>query len=267
MSAAQQQAQNFRTAVLAAEDREQAFIDLAPDYVSESSSESYAEDPDRSLSQGLVGSSLSSIYGDWLRDEDRAAGDIEVFEASSGYYVVLFLDRYLDETPTVDIRHILVKAEVPEDDPETEDVDESDAAPTQEALDAAKAEAEGLLEQWQAGDKTAESFGALAQENSDDSGSASEGGLYERVKKGQMFADFDAWIFDEARQPGDTTLMENPQEGQQGWHVIYFQSWEPSDWEYTADNAVRSQRVSDWLDGLTEGLEAVKADGIQYVGK
>ena len=269
MSAAQQQAQNFRTAILAAEDREQAFIDLAPDYVSESSSESYAEDPDRSLSQGLVGSSLSSIYGDWLRDEDRAAGDIEVFEASSGYYVVLFLDRYLDETPTVDIRHILVKASVPEDDPETEDVDESDAAPTQEALDAAKAEAEGLLEQWQAGDKTAESFGALANEHSDDTSSTanSNGGLYERVEKGQMFADFDAWIFDEARQPGDTTLMENPQEGQQGWHVIYFQSWEPSVWEYTADNAVRSQRVSDWLDGLTEGLEAVKADGIQYVGK
>ena len=267
MSAAQQQAQNFRTAVLAAEDREQAFIDLAPDYVSESSSESYAEDPDRSLSQGLVGSSLSSIYGDWLRDEDRAAGDIEVFEASSGYYVVLFLDRYLDETPTVDIRHILVKASVPEDDPETEDVDESDAAPTQEALDAAKAEAEGLLEQWQAGDKTAESFGALAQENSDDSGSASEGGLYERVKKGQMFADFDAWIFDEARQPGDTTLMENPQEGQQGWHVIYFQSWEPSVWASTADEAIRGQRLTDWIDGLTEGLEAVQADGIKYVGK
>ena len=266
MSAAQQQAQNFKTAVLAAEDREQAFIDLAPDYVSEASQESYAEDPDRSLSEGTVGSYLSSYYREWMQDEDRAAGDIEVFEASTGYYVVLFLDRYLDEDPTVDIRHILIKAETAEDDPDTEE-DESAAAPTQEALDAAKAEAESLLAQWEAGDKTAESFGALAQENSDDSGSASEGGLISRVEKGDMFADFDAWIFDEARQPGDTTLMENPQDGQQGWHVIYFQSWEPSVWESTADEAIRSQRVTDWLDGLTEGLEAVEGSGAKYVGE
>ena len=267
MEAAHQKAQNLRTAVMAADDREQAFIDLIPDYVSESTRDSYLEDPDRSLSQGYMGSSLSSVYGDWLRDADRTAGDIEIFEGSTGYYVVLFLDRYLDENPTVDIRHILVKAEVPADDPETEDVDESDVAPTQEALDAAKTEAEELLAQWEAGDKTAESFGTLAQENSDDSGSASKGGLISRVEKGEMFADFDAWIFDEARQPGDTTLMENPQDGQQGWHVIYFQSWEPSVWESTADSAIRSQRVTDWLDGLTEGLEAVQADGIKYVGK
>ena len=269
MAAAQEQARNFRTAVLAAGDREQAFIDLAPDYVSEANRESYADDPDRSLSEGVTGSSLNAYYREWMQDPDRAAGDVEVFEGGTGWYVVLFLDRYLDETPTVDIRHILIKAETPQDDPDTEDVDESEAGPTQESLDVAKATAEDLLAQWEAGDKTAESFGELANEHSDDTSSTanSNGGLYERVEKGQMFAGFDAWIFDEARQPGDTTLMENPQDGQQGWHVIYFQSWEPSVWAYTADSAIRSQRLTDWIDGLTEGLEAVQADGIKYVGK
>ena len=266
MAAAQEQARNFRTAVLAAEDREQAFIDLAPDYVSESSSESYAEDPDRSLSQGLVGSSLSSIYGDWLRDEDRAAGDIEVFEASSGYYVVLFLDRYLDETPTVDIRHILVMAELTqEDDETTEDVDESQI-PTQEALDAAKAEAEDILAQWEAGDKTAESFGELANEYSDDPGSNTIGGLYQQVEQGQMFADFDAWIFDEARQEGDTGLVENPQSGQQGWHVIYFQGWDDPAWKLTVENTFRTDDTSEWMSEIQEGLEATEGSGMNYVG-
>ena len=271
MAAAQQQARNFRTAVMAAEDREQAFIDLAPDYVSETTRDAYADDPDRSLSQGVQGAALSTSYREWLQDEARQSGDIEVLEASggTGYYVVLFLDRYRDETPTVDIRHILIKAEVPEDDPETEDVDESDAAPTQEALDAAKTEAEALLAQWEAGDRTAESFGALANEHSDDTSSTanSNGGLYSRVEKGQMFDDFDAWIFDEARQPGDTALVENPQDGQQGWHVIYFQSWEPAVWEYNADGNIRSQRLSDWLEEAVEGMEAVQADGIRYVGE
>ena len=266
MAAAEQKARNFMTAVMAAEDREAAFIELAPDYVSEANQESYAEDPDRSLSSGTVGSNLNSTYASWLQDSARTAGDIEVFEGSSSYYVVMFLDRYLVEDPTVNIRHILIQAETPADDPDTEDVDESDVAPTQEALDEAKATAEDLLAQWEAGDRTAESFGELASQHSDDTGSASNGGLISRVEKGDMFADFDAWIFDEARQPGDTTLMENPQDGQQGWHVIYFQSWEPSVWEYTADSTIRSQRVSDWVDGLTEGLEAVQAGGIQYVG-
>lgn len=82
---------------------------------------------------------------------------MEVIEGSGGYYVVLFLDRYLDETPTADIRHILIKAELTqEDDAATSDVDES-AVPTQEALDAAKAEAEDLLAQWESGERTAES--------------------------------------------------------------------------------------------------------------
>ena len=74
--------------------------------------------------------------------------------------------------PTADIRHILVKAELTqEDDPATEDVDES-TIPTDEAMEAAKAKAEDILSQWEAGDKTAESFGALAEEYSDDTGSA-----------------------------------------------------------------------------------------------
>ena len=102
-----------------------------------------------------------------------------VVEYDTGYYVVLFQERYLDETPTADIRHILIKAELTqEDDPATEDVDES-TVPTQEALDAAKAEAQSLLDEWNAGDKTAESFGALAEANSDDPGSNTNGGLYE----------------------------------------------------------------------------------------
>ena len=268
MAAAQQQARNFMTAVMAADDREAAFIELAPDYVSETNHDAYAEDPDRSLSQGVLGSVLSPSYGEWLQDASRQAGDIEVLEASggTGYYVVLFLDRYRDETPTVNVRHILIQAQVPEDDPDTEE-DESDVAPTQEALDAAKAEAESLLAQWESGDKTAESFGELANEYSDDPGSNTTGGLYERVEQGQFFDAFDAWLFDEARQEGDTTLIENPQDGQQGWHVVYFQSWEPAAWEYTADSAIRSQRLSDWLDEVTADLQAVQGSGIRYVGE
>ena len=138
---------------------------------------------------------------------------------------------------------------------------------SQEALDAAKAEAERLLSEWESGDKTAESFGALAEANSDDTGSNTNGGLYEQVSRGRMFDAFDAWIFDESRQPGDTTLVENPQDGQQGWHVIYFQDWDNPVWKNTADSSIRSQRLNDWVTSLTDVLEAVQGSGAKYVGE
>ena len=267
MDAAKAKADEFAAAVEAAEDKSAAFGELAPDYVVESSKETYANDPDYSLQTGTVGSSLNSNFSEWLQDESRVAGNVTVIEGSSSYYVVLFLDRYRNEDPTVDIRHILVKAELTqEDDPATEDVDES-TVPTQEALDAAKAEAERLLSEWESGDKTAESFGALAEANSDDTGSNTNGGLYEQVSRGRMFDAFDAWIFDESRQSGDTTLVENPQDGQQGWHVIYFQDWDNPVWKNTADSSIRSQRLNDWVTGLTDGLEAVQGSGAKYVGE
>ena len=266
MQTAEARANEFAAAVEAAEDKEAAFIDLAPDYVSESSKESYESDPDYSLTTGLVGSSVSGrTYGEWLLKAERTAGDVGVVESSSGYYVVFFQERYRNETPTADIRHILIKAELTqEDDPDTEGVDES-TVPTQEALDAAKAEAQSLLDEWNAGDKTAESFGALAEANSDDPGSNTNGGLYEKVYKG-YFTIFDSWLFgEEARQPGDTTLIENTNSGQQGWHVVYYQGANDPVWKNTADSALRTEGLNTWLEEQTQGLEATQGDGLKYV--
>lgn len=273
LQAAKTQADRFAALVEEADDKEAEFIKLAPDYVAESRRANYEEDPDYSLAEGVNGGTLSTnamyyglTYATWLMEDGRKAGDVTVVEGSSGYYVVLFLDRYLDEGDTANIRHILVKAELTqEDDEATEDVDES-RIPTQEALDAAKAEIDSLMAQWEGGDKTAESFGALAAEHSDDTGSASNGGLIENVYQGQTFPAFNDWCLDPARQTGDTTILENPQEGQQGWHAIYFDSWQPPLWKVTADTALRNDKMTAWMDGLTEGLETVRGDGAQYVG-
>ena len=260
MEAAKAQADAFAAALNGAEDKQAAFDQLLPDYVDEEDAETFGSP------YTTVGSGLPSTFSEWMQEDGRTAGDVTVAESSNGYYVVLFLDRYLDETPTVDIRHILVMAELTqEDDETTEDVDESQI-PTQEALDAAKAEAEDILAQWEAGDKTAESFGELANEYSDDPGSNTIGGLYQQVEQGQMFADFDAWIFDEARQEGDTGLVENPQSGQQGWHVIYFQGWDDPAWKLTVENTFRTDDTSEWMSEIQEGLEATEGSGMNYVG-
>ncbi|MBP1737384.1 MAG: peptidylprolyl isomerase [Oscillospiraceae bacterium] len=208
-----------------------------------------------------VGSSLSSLYSSWLEDSSRTAGDSDIVEYDGGdtsysYYVMLFTNRYQDETPTVDIRHILIKAELPTDDTSTTDVDESSDTPTDDAMQTAHDKAADLLNQWTSGDQTAESFGDLADANSEDTGSNTNGGLYENVTEGQMFDAFNTWIMDSSRQPGDTTLIENTQSGQYGWHVVYFQSWENPVWKNSADSSLRSDDVQTWLDGLTDALTA-----------
>ncbi|MCI8478133.1 MAG: peptidylprolyl isomerase [Oscillospiraceae bacterium] len=235
-----------------------SFATLAARYESQSDGNTYTAD------QTARGSGLSSTYKEWLTNDSRKAGDVELFEASGGVYVVLFQDRYRNEEliGTADVRHILIKAETAES---SETDSSGNPIPSQEALDAAKAEAQSLLDQWKAGDQTPESFGALANEHSDDPGSNTNGGLYENIPQGQFFSGFNDWMFDPSRQVGDTELIENPQSGQQGWHVVYFQKKGELLWKYTAANALRSNEMSEWLTGLQADYAVQQDSGIKYV--
>lgn len=243
-------------------DREKTFIEIAPDYVAEAYKGAYAVES-YSLQQQVLGSTLSSggaAAGTWLMDSARKAGDVTAIETTTGYQVVLFLDRYLVNDPTVNVRHILIMAERPADDPQ--------GAPTQEAMDAAKAEAEALLAEWKAGEATAESFGALADEHSDDGGSRGNGGRYTYISKGDMVGVFNDWIFDPARQSGDTGLVcHNGEDAEYyGWHVIYFEKSEEPAWKGTAIQAKQNTDQTEWLSNLTEAMEAAATDGMTYVG-
>ena len=188
-----------------------------------------------------------------LTDEGREAGDLTVIEvADTGYWVLRFTDRFLDEESygSADVRHILVKAELTqEDDPSTEDVDES-TVPTQEALDASEAKAQEILDEYNAGDKTADSFGALAQQYSEDPGSAENGGLYEGITPSTSFLPaFIDWTFADGRESGDAGLVENDQEGQYGWHVMYLQDHTLT-WKVTAENALMSDALNTWVEEI-----------------
>ena len=163
----------------------------------------------------------TSFYYDWLMDPERQPGDATIFEQSTGYYLYVFDERWLDEHEPVDVRHILISA-MPEDDPDTEDVDESKNAPTDADYDAAYEKAQALLDQWLAGEATEDSFAALAEDNSADDGSNKNGGLYESVAYGDMIPNFNSWIFDPSRKAGDTGLVKNTLSTTKGWHIMYF---------------------------------------------
>ena len=85
--------------------------------------------------------------------------------------------------------------------------------------DACMAQAEALLESWQKHIKHNESiFADLAYKNSQDTGTAVDGGLYTDIRQGQLPEVLDSWCFDEVRQPGDTVILQS----EQGVHILYF---------------------------------------------
>jgi len=197
----------------------------------------------------------SGAVMDWLFDESRKEGDSTVIEVTeTGYYVVLFhsCERY--EYNTVDVRHILVQV----DQSGLDSTSESYEADLKALQDEAKAEAEAILNEWKNGAASEESFAALADEKSDDS---PEGGLYERVVKGQMVEEFEDWCFEEGRKKGDTGLVLTPY----GYHVMYFVGENDAYWAIQVENTLRSNDYDSWYTSLAGEPEVTEGRGMEYV--
>lgn len=216
-----------------------------------------------------AGTFNNTVYAEWLMDSARKDGDIEMFESEgNGYYVIQFHDSYFYDEPTVDVRHILIKAETDEN-AETNEYDVP--IPSQAQMDAAHDEAEELMKQFNLGERTAEAFGELAEEHSDDGRNsdgdlATAGGLYEDIHKGDMVENFNNWIFDETRQVGDVGLVVNKGPGYYGWHVVYFQATHEPEWLAQVRTDKSNADVTAWNDSVVEGYEAVTTSSFEKVG-
>ena len=203
----------------------------------------------------MNGGYISASYADWLKDAARQAGDVTRIEDGSDQYVVLFLDHKDANYPTVNVRHILIQADKGEDGTWSE-----------EALAAAKAEAERILAEYEAGDKTEESFAALAEQYSTDEGSREDGGLYENVAKGQMVQEFNDFCFAEGRKSGDTGIVYGTNGQYAGYHVMYYVGEGELYSNVIAENDLGSTAVGEWMAELTAPYSAEETFWIRRVG-
>lgn len=209
--------------------------------------------------RGISGSYLDALYAEWLRSADRKAGDVTLVEDEDAltFYVVEFMGRGRDQEISGDVRHIMVAAEQ----------DEGATAPTEEQYEAAKSKAEGILEQWKNGENPSEeTFATLAFTQSADAGSATNGGLYEKVSSQSGFiTEFADWATDPARKPGDTGLVKNTGSSTKGWHIMYFVGQNEPVWKDNARTALANEDGTEWLDGLVEAAEVTRLDALQNV--
>ena len=204
------------------------------------------------------GSSLAESYAEWMK-ADRKEGDVEVFadaeENPTGYNVVMFLSRGDNHYPTASVRHILVKAEADEEGNYSD-----------EAKQAALTKAEEILAEYKAGEKTEESFAALAEKYSEDEGSNTNGGLYENIYQGQMVPEFNDFCFG-GHKPGDTGIVYGESSSYAGYHVIYYVGDGPLYSNYLAKSQLQSDAMESWTNELNEACEVTEGFGFRFVGK
>ena len=196
------------------------------------------------------GSSLPEAYSEWLLDAARQPGDAASLENGDVTAVVMFLDRDTNDYYPVDFRHILIQAEDADGDGEF----------SQEEIDAAAASAQSIYAEWQAGEATEDSFAELANTYSTDGGSNTTGGLYEDVTKNQMVDPINDWLFDEARQPGDTAVLSYEGPNYTGTHVVYFVGAQEQTYaDQTADSTMRNDAFTEWLQSQIDAAEVTTA--------
>ncbi len=176
-------------------------------------------------------------YSEWAFADGREVGDTTVIEnvSTSGTestvtgYSVYYLTKtaYYESYLTKSVRHILL----------TES--------TYGTKDAAKAKLEEIMAGYDAGEKTEDAFAKLAEDYSED-GSRIRGGLYEEVVQDYMVQPFNDWIYDEARQPGDTGIIET----EYGWHGMYFVGDGREAWKVNAEGDLKDVKFSETLSDL-----------------
>lgn len=150
-----------------------------------------------------------------------------------------------------DVRHILIAVEGG-----TENEDEV-MEYTDEEWEACRKEAQAVLDEWLAGEATEESFTELTYVYSEDTGSNTNGGLYENLDSESGFVqEFVDWYMDESRKPGDYGLIRT----EYGYHVMYFVKSE-AQWLRNCRRGVMADLTSDVL---KEAREQYPIDEIEY---
>lgn len=203
---------------------------------------------DSSLTEGARKMTLSKELSDWLFADERQENDATIIEEMGGYRVVMFVEKYKPTSAgSYDSRHILFSIE--ESDPE-----KSDAK--------MKEQAEKILAEYQAGEKTEEAFAELAKEYSEDPGSAPNGGLIKGIQPGQLVPEYEEFCLDSDRKAGDVEIIKSSY----GYHIVYFVD-STEQWYVNIEQELRHKDQQDFMNKVNATTEIQQEKGIKYFGR
>lgn len=180
---------------------------------------------DGELKENMQYSDITSLLRAWLFDETRTEGDTTVIEDTTNnqYYVLSFVKRYLDETPSVNARIIMT----------------------------ADGNADAILEEWKSGEATEESFGVLADKYNEGTSFTADGGYYEAITSSGTQETMAAWMFDESRAAGDTTVIDT---GDGNAYVLYYAGPNDPEWKLTVRDEILGETIENYLQEISKDI-------------
>lgn len=170
-------------------------------------------------------SSVPSAIRDWLFDSARKANDTSVIEDTDNntYYAVKFVDRYLDETPTADIRLITVNTD--------------------------ETTGQAVVDEWKEGEATEDSFAALYDTYNSDTGYQVDGGLMEGITTDNVPSEVADWALGSGRASGDVDFVET----ESGTcYVMYYVGLNDPDWKLDVKSTLLSQAQTEYMNQIAE---------------
>ena len=164
------------------------------------------------------------ILQDWLFSDERKEGDSTVIEDSlnSRYYAVEFVQRYLSESLSADIRVVMT----------------------------AEGNADAIYDEWKSGAATEESFGEICNKYNDVTLGTPDGGLYEGLKSATLATELQDWIFSTERKAGDTAVIAP--EGDDYTYVVYYVAPNKAEYILEIQDEIANERMAEYMDGIVE---------------
>lgn len=188
------------------------------------------------LKENVKMASAVYLIRDWLFDESRKAGDTTILEdtVSNKYYVLAFEKRYLDSTPSVNLRVVTT----------TDD-------------------GQAILEEWKAGEATEESFAELCDKYSADK--STEGGLFENITKSNLNKNLADWLYAEGRKAGDVEIIPIDETYT---YVVYFIGQDRPEWQLDIESTLSDETMTAYVEEISADCEVVDTyDNLPYIKK
>lgn len=164
-----------------------------------------------------------TYFRQWLGDEAREPGDVQVAEAENGYYIAMFLDASDNEEESVNLLYFTISG------------------------DGAAAKGRDFLETYEESEQTPEMFFSLSEDIRDIDYTGEYRKIasisYEDATRITVPEILEGWCFDEPRQSGDTVLLT---EGSSLAHVALFESYGPTASRVLAYNELSGERYRAW---------------------
>ena len=191
----------------------------------------------------------SEEISDWMYSSKTKAGSVAAFideEYSCIDILYKISGQILDEAKLYSVRHILV---MPHSESSSENGSSNTTEYTKEEWAKALEEANKILDEFNATDKSEVAFAELAEKYSEDTSSTSLGGYgyyggqIFKTALGTMVPEFEAWGTDSSRKYGDVGIVES----QYGYHIMFFVYSGPS-YMFSAKDDADAKKVDEFVD-------------------